>query len=322
VMNRGVAKRPLYEDRSDARFFLARLARQIRAGRIEVHAYCLMTTHFHLLVRSPVGALSEAMRRVQNEHSRRFNRRRKRDGTLIRGRFTSKPVHSLCYRRTLVSYIDANPVGAGVVRVSGEHRLGSARAYLHGTGPRWLSRGWVESEVCRRTGVGEYSAAAYRRSFGTGKAPETAELVAARIASTAVNDPLDDLIGAAPARVREWMRRKARLADGCRIGLPVCSARAVRTALSVYVRRQRPWIVEDGGSIRHGPELLRPGLLRDLCGLSWHGISSVEGRTEPVLRRRVGHHRRLLLTNADYARRAAEVAKAALDRLGTRSGGV
>ena len=71
-MNRGVAKRPLFENRGDARFFLARLARQIRLGRIEVHAYCLMTTHFHLLVRSPIGEMSEAMRRVQNEQLTAF----------------------------------------------------------------------------------------------------------------------------------------------------------------------------------------------------------------------------------------------------------
>jgi REP element-mobilizing transposase RayT len=113
VINRGIAKRPLFESRSDVRFFLARLVRQIRLGRIEVHAYCFMTTHFHLLVRSPLGELSEAMRRVQNEHSRRFNRRKKRDGALIRGRFFSRPVRSLQYRRALVRYIDANPSAAG-----------------------------------------------------------------------------------------------------------------------------------------------------------------------------------------------------------------
>jgi REP element-mobilizing transposase RayT len=74
VINRGIAKRPLFETRDDIRFFLERLARQNRLNRIEVHAYCMMTTHFHLLVRSPIGEPSKAMRRVQNEHTRRFNR--------------------------------------------------------------------------------------------------------------------------------------------------------------------------------------------------------------------------------------------------------
>ena len=47
----------------------------MRAGLIEVHVWCVMTTHFHLLVRSPVGRLSDGMRMVQREYSRAFNRR-------------------------------------------------------------------------------------------------------------------------------------------------------------------------------------------------------------------------------------------------------
>ena len=112
------------------RFFLARLARQVRAGRIEVHAHCLLSTHFHPLARSPVGELAEAMRRLQSEHSHRFNRRNPRDGPLIRGRFFSKPVSSISYRRTLVRYIDGNAVRAGMARTSAEYEFGSAAAYL------------------------------------------------------------------------------------------------------------------------------------------------------------------------------------------------
>lgn len=97
MMNRGIARRPLFESSGDMRFFLARLALQVRIGRVEVHAFSLMTTHFHLLLRSPRGELSEAMRRIQNAYPRRFNRQHKRDGSLIRGRFQSKPVKSHHY---------------------------------------------------------------------------------------------------------------------------------------------------------------------------------------------------------------------------------
>jgi REP element-mobilizing transposase RayT len=50
----------------DDRYFLSRLARAHRLGLLEIYAYCLMITHFHLLVRSPVGRLSEAMRLILN----------------------------------------------------------------------------------------------------------------------------------------------------------------------------------------------------------------------------------------------------------------
>ncbi len=314
VMNRGVAKRPLFEDREDQRFFLARLARQVRLGCIEVHAFCLMTTHFHMLVHSPTGKLSEAMRRVQNEHSRQFNRRHKRDGTLIRGRYFSKPVLSLSYRQTLVSYIDANPVKAGMVRISSEYAFGSAKAYMQAEGPRWLTRGWVESVSCATAGSEHYTPAAYIAAFGGGLSSESAELIHARIASTATEDPLDDLIAATPKRVREWMQRKALLADGCRIGLPVCGLRALDAALAESVRDQGPWFVEDGRSSRRGAELARAGLLRDLCGLHWHAIAGATGGTEAQVRRQAKHHWRLIGKDATHAERAACVAKSAVMR--------
>ena len=74
VMNRGIAKRTLFEGLADVRFFLSRVARAVRAGRIEVHTYCVMTTHFHLLVRSLGGELSGVMRQMQLDYVRRFNR--------------------------------------------------------------------------------------------------------------------------------------------------------------------------------------------------------------------------------------------------------
>jgi len=115
VMNRGIARRTLFETAADIRFFLSRFARAVRRGDLEVHAYAILTTHFHLLVRSPRGRLSLVMKVAQNEYVRRFNRERRRDGPLVRGRFASKPVTTERYRATLLRYVDHNPVDAGLV---------------------------------------------------------------------------------------------------------------------------------------------------------------------------------------------------------------
>ena len=50
VMNRGIARRTVFESREDVRYFLSRVARAVRRGEIEVHSFCIMATHFHLLV--------------------------------------------------------------------------------------------------------------------------------------------------------------------------------------------------------------------------------------------------------------------------------
>ena len=102
VFNRAIARRALFERREDYRFFLANLARAARRGEIEIHAYCLMGTHYHLLLRSPEGRMAEAMHRVQLAYSRWFNRSRRRDGSLVRGRYGSRLVRSLSYRRVIV----------------------------------------------------------------------------------------------------------------------------------------------------------------------------------------------------------------------------
>jgi REP element-mobilizing transposase RayT len=181
VMNRGLARRVVFETLGDVRFFLSRLARAVRAGRIEVHAYCVLSTHFHLLLRSPVGELSAGMQSIENEYVRWFNRARKRDGPLFRSRFRSKPVESLRYRERLVGYIDANAVSAGLVGTPALHPHGSARWYAQHRGPIWLTRTWIESVVRDVSGSRSYDPARYPECFGEGVPPGLARLVERRI---------------------------------------------------------------------------------------------------------------------------------------------
>src|SRR5437667_8847266 len=140
-MNRGIARRTVFETRTDVRAFLALLARAVRERRIEVHAFVVLATHFHLVVRSLDGEISETVRLLENPYVRRFNRRRRRDGPLFRGRFRSLPVESGHYFHTLVRYIDQNPVEARLVARAEDYEHGSARRLvLDAPRPRWLAR--------------------------------------------------------------------------------------------------------------------------------------------------------------------------------------
>ena len=147
VINRAIARRTLLERREDFRFFLAQLARSVHRGEVEVHAFSLMGTHYHLLLRCPDGDLGKAMQRIQLAYSRWFNRSRKRDGSLVRGRYFSKRVDSVEYAHALVRYIDANPVKAGVVGNAALYPYGSAFHYARCAGPPWLERSWIEEVV-------------------------------------------------------------------------------------------------------------------------------------------------------------------------------
>jgi hypothetical protein len=63
-----------------------------RGIALELHAFAIRTTHFHFTVRSPIGALSPAIRRIEHDDVRWFNRRCRRDRPLCRGRFLSRRV--------------------------------------------------------------------------------------------------------------------------------------------------------------------------------------------------------------------------------------
>lgn len=312
VINRGLAKRPLFEDRVDIRFFLSRLAREVRRGRLELHSWCVLTTHFHLLVRSPVGEVSEALRRSQNEYSRFFNRRHKRDGTLVRGRFFSKPVTSITYRRTLVRYIDHNAVKAGLVRAPWSYPWCSAAQYVFASGPPWLDRSWVESEANPHRDT-PFRGEDYVRTFGGPLGQAADRLVESRILSTRLaGDDLDNLVGSAPPQVLSWMKHKTKLADGGRIGLPVCDARSIQNAVKSAREVEGEWEVSPNGHRRCAWGLIAVGLLRTMAGQTWRQVAVAIGTTQSSCQRRLGLHHRLLEEDPAYALRAAKLGAAVL----------
>ena len=122
VVNRGLAKRPAFPHRRDVRFLLSRLARSVRRGEIEIHAFTVLSTHFHMLVRSVAGEIGNAMQRIESEYVRCFNRRNDRDGALFRGRYWSKLIENDVYLWNVVRYIDANPAsGMPLIRLLMTH---------------------------------------------------------------------------------------------------------------------------------------------------------------------------------------------------------
>ena len=311
----------MFERREDVRYFLSRVARMVRAGIIEVHAYSLLTTHFHMLVRSPTGELSCAMQWIQCQYSRWFNRKRRRDGPLVRSRYTAKLVETDAYRDNLVRYIDANAMDAGLVALPQWHACGSAFWYGgNRRGPRWLERSWIDARVCERRGVATSSAAEYMKQFPSNPSPEHKAWIERRLAAgEGAPDPLGDLIDAAPARVRAWMQRKAALADGTRVGLPLLPADVLDASIMEFSGDLKA--IEQCGRPRRGgaPELLliaRAGLLLDIAGLTIREAASRLGRCEATVYRWRRLHRELVAGNAEFAAVAAASVHSGLQELG------
>jgi REP element-mobilizing transposase RayT len=314
VVNRGIARRALFEDKRDVRHFLSRLAREVRHARLELHAWCILTTHFHLLVRSPSGQLSAALQRAQCDYTRSFNRRHKRDGTLVRGRFLSRPVDSRAYRWHLVRYIDANPVQAGIVDRAREYPFGSAHHYARRCGPPWSTRSWIEGEVMDRIRFlarasdvfvppldphSDYQPDHYELAFPPLTHARGLRWVERRMTRAAHSDPLDLLVAGSPTRVRQWMERKARLADGTSVGEAVCDAESVRTVLSKQRGEPAAGSAPTIGTARWSA--LEACLLRDLACLSWSEIAAASGTSPSTSFQRYQRHASLMFADEGYA---------------------
>jgi REP element-mobilizing transposase RayT len=314
-MNRGIARRTLFENELDVRTFLSRLALRVRAGQLELHAFCVLTTHYHLLLRSPTGELSAAMCELHREYSRWFNRTRRRDGPLFRGRFVSKPVDSLDYRNQVVRYIDFNPVSAGLVPAPSLFPHGSARWYAREKGPIWLCRTWVEETVCRRARKPRYDPRDYPSAFGEPLPPGLEKLLEQRLLTRRVaEDPLASLIDAAHGQVLDWMRYKAELADGVPVGMPVCDPDTLQFVIARARTELGEWSLPVGSKRSDAWSMLSAGLLRVLCGLGWDDIGTRMGVSANGAWRMAARHQRMVACDGIYASRGASLTQEALQR--------
>lgn len=313
VVNRGIARRPLFESRAEGRYFLAQLARQVRSGQIEVVAYSLMTTHFHLLVHSPVGGMSEPMRKATNAYSRWFNRRHRRDGPLFRGRFLSRRIDTLSYRVAVLRYIDQNPVHARIAAHPARYSLGSARRYSSEAPGPWLAQSWLRPFIEGVIEGDQPWPAKYREFAGRRVHASVREMVEARLRHKGLEeDALDELVKAAPPRMLDWMERKTRLADRGKLRLPVAGVSSVRRAIEGERERLDALATKRSPEAPHPGSILVAGLLRQLAGQSLEGIASALAVTEMTARRYVRSHERLMRDGSAYGECAERAAGAAV----------
>jgi REP element-mobilizing transposase RayT len=129
-MNRGAGRQPVFFADEDRLLFGRLLGLAHDRFGVEVHGYCLMTNHHHLLLRCPNGHLSEAMQLIGSVYTREVNDRVGRDGPLFRGRFRSITITSDDQLLRTIRYLHRNPLDVAGITTPAEYRWSSHRTYL------------------------------------------------------------------------------------------------------------------------------------------------------------------------------------------------
>ena len=115
VISRGIERRDIFMDDDDRKEFISRLEQALEKTGAQCLAWCLMSNHFHLLVRTGKQSLSDLMRKLLTGYAIYFNRKHKRHGYLYQNRYKSVLCQEDVYLLELVRYIHLNPLRVNLV---------------------------------------------------------------------------------------------------------------------------------------------------------------------------------------------------------------
>lgn len=145
VINRGDRREAVFYGDDDRRRFLGTLEEACGKTGWQIHAYCLMGNHFHVVLETPQPNLVAGMKWLLGTYTNRFNHRHRLTGHLFGGRYKALVVDGSAsgYLRTVCDYVHLNPVRSKVLRPDEPLRAfpwSSLTDYLKRPGdrPAWL----------------------------------------------------------------------------------------------------------------------------------------------------------------------------------------
>jgi REP element-mobilizing transposase RayT len=159
VINRGNAGENIFRVNRDREKLLEYIEKAAERFLLNIHAYCLMDNHFHILLETQQPNLSKALQWFSVSYAGYFNRKYHRIGHLFHGRFKSILVDADEYLKQLSRYIHLNPVRAGLVNQPVDYPWSSYPIYAGIiTTADWVETEWLLSQFgkTRKVAIKKY----------------------------------------------------------------------------------------------------------------------------------------------------------------------
>ena len=150
IMNRGRRSELIFIHERDYSGFIELLKDTSEMWNLRITAYCLMPSHYHILVQTPDANISRCMRHIDGVYTQRFNRYHQCDGPLFRGRYKSILIDADQYLLQLVRYIHRNPLKAGLTDQLDRYVWSSHMGYMStAENWNWLHKNFVLSMLSK-----------------------------------------------------------------------------------------------------------------------------------------------------------------------------
>ncbi len=128
VTQRGNHRERVFLSAGDPEAYLSLLHAYARRYGLEIHAYCLMPNHVHLVATpTSTDGMHRALRAVHSQYAQRVNRMREISGHLWQGRYYSSALDASHFLNA-IRYVELNPVNAGMIGKAEDYAWSSAAA--------------------------------------------------------------------------------------------------------------------------------------------------------------------------------------------------
>ena len=130
VVGKGINHEMIFAQQREKVYFKKIIKMYLEKYDVKIYAYCIMSNHFHMIVKSEIQSLSLFMARILAKYAYYYNYKHHRNGHVFQNRFTSECIENEGYLWNCIRYIHNNPVKANMVKNPIRYKYSSMGEYI------------------------------------------------------------------------------------------------------------------------------------------------------------------------------------------------